>query len=408
MLNVLTKQTKQKIRTTINMPNLISPTSVATPLQEELVAKEDDLKVSQEKSLQEEPRSSPQSFRTVEQLDHHHDQRVFRSLSNTTAKATAQSPSDLKHIFLPPISSSTTSLQQRGSPSSQQQRKQQQKRLSIFFGCRLDHSTMMRVPLRRTGKSKAARRPATPEEEAQEAKQLAATDHSPRQKLIKFARSVAVVRIPSHKDYSKSLKASLWNSLKEIKASAVRNTTEYIYERCQWRKAIEEPDMYRDTRSGAYVHPVHVQRYYAKQEEQAKKKKKEKQEKRSSFEPEACDENDQKKPAAKESCSSRKRARCSTPSPIRRLQEVSMATASTGEQHAPKRQRTILSPVPSRRPPSHYQYQQQQAAQAAQHQASSDAYYGQQFQQQQQASYWQPRTFSPVSSNHTFTFPAQA
>ena len=158
----------------------------------------------------------------------------------------------------------------------------------------------------------------------------------------------------------------------------------------------------------------------------------------------ATDENDQKKASVpltsaavvKEgrTCHARKRKRCDSSSPIRRLQEVSMAVGISSEHHnhrqahAPKRQRTILSPVPARRPPSQFQWQRQQQQQQqrqagrAQLQSSSDGYYGRSFHptSQQQASYWQPheyrngavvRDYSPTRNNHTTTitaFPSQA
>ena len=362
--------------------------------------------------------SNPQRFRTVEQLEHltaerqesaqHHDKRVFRCLSNTAGTSTtpstitsmntsALSPdaararrSSLKHMFLP--------------PSSDVRRQSRQQQMSVFYGCRLDRSTMTQVPLRRSGKSRAARKPAA---EGDEEPQLQVAAPTTTKKGVHFCPAVTVVCVPSHKDYATSLKRTLWGSLKDIKANAIRNTAEFIHDRCNWRKATEEDHMYRDTRSGAYIHPVHVQRYYAAWQAAKKKKQRQQQqeEEASSSDPleptAAGDENERTKQsethAKEELPRSRKRVRCCSPSPIRRLQDV------TADHHQPKRQRTILSPVPCRRPPTAVYQQQPQ-------QDNSYAYY----EEQQQASYWQQQqqqntavcAFPHHPSNVTFPPPA--
>jgi len=347
------------------------------------------------KNQQNQQQRSPGRFRTVEQLDHltserqqtnqHHDKRVFRCLSNTFASAEADSGtsgsntmtllspdaararrSSLKHMFLPPASSQpplpslrspssslksdSSSLQTPSASRMLQPRPSQMvlpqhpyhhghdgsssRRMSIFFGCRLDRSTTTHVPLRRSGKSRAARKPLP-----DDGNTVASSGNTNEKvKGVHFESTVQVVRIPSHKDYTTSLKRTLWGSLKDIKQNAMRNTTEYIFDACQWRNATEEQDMYFDQQSGKYIHPVHIQRYYAAMMKKSKLKQEQKAEHEQQQHEEEIKESKESSPAnstlpykkrkhaatttSNTPTSSSKHLRCCTPSPIRRLDDV--------------------------------------------------------------------------------------
>ena len=56
------------------------------------------------------------------------------------------------------------------------------------------------------------------------------------------------------------MKRNLWSSLSEIARSAQRNTIEFSSEGWDWRSAIEEESMYVHSKTGQYIHPVHVKR----------------------------------------------------------------------------------------------------------------------------------------------------
>ena len=67
-------------------------------------------------------------------------------------------------------------------------------------------------------------------------------------------------RIPSRHDYAESTRKELWSSLDEIKENALRNEAEFLFDGGDWRECCEEEDMYFDKRSGALVHPAHIEK----------------------------------------------------------------------------------------------------------------------------------------------------
>lgn len=74
---------------------------------------------------------------------------------------------------------------------------------------------------------------------------------------VSFDPQVAVYEIPHHDSYTD--KTALWNSQKEIKRQAIRNTIEFTYEHFDWRMAVEE-HYFVQTPSGHLIHPAHVGR----------------------------------------------------------------------------------------------------------------------------------------------------
>ena len=75
---------------------------------------------------------------------------------------------------------------------------------------------------------------------------------------IQFDSNVNVVFIPSHRKYSSRIKKFLWSSSSEIRQNAQRNLREFASENWKWEDAVEEQDMYLDTQSNEYIHPVHL------------------------------------------------------------------------------------------------------------------------------------------------------
>lgn len=250
--------------------------------------------------------------------------RVFRCLSNTNtlAATTTGTPqgqrSALKSMFQPPASSPGRQM----SPSSRHGREQvRQAKVPmpsfVFFGSRLDRSSLHSRKLRSA---------------------KTATVHKGK---VQFKPTVAVICIPSHRSYPSKVKKTLWGSTKEIKANAIRNTAEYIYDNCNWRKSTEEEQFYRDTRNGSLIHPVHVQRYYAamkKMQDQAKKNEGENNQNTQHPEQKSTRSCLQKQ---NEQVLSRKRVRCCTPSPIRRS-----ATESEHERETKRARLDVHSPAP--------------------------------------------------------------
>jgi hypothetical protein len=284
--------------------------------------------------------------------------RVFRCLSNTTT-ANSFSPispdhrsryvtsqqqqqrSSLKHMFQPPASSSAIGRKKTFYPRHDAQEAVGQTLAVQFLGCRLDRSSLFQQSLRRS----------KPCCGAVSAGSTCGKEEDCNGKRVHFKSIVSVVLVPSHREYSPTTKKTLWGSIKEIKAAAIRNTAEFIHDRCNWRKATEEDRMYRDTRNGTLIHPVHVQRYYAAVEAYQQKTKKQHRHQQEA----ATKEREAEEAETQLSHVSRKRARCCSPSPIRRPDSP---TTPDYERHEAKRRRLhIHAPVPCR--PIYYQQQQQ-------------------------------------------------
>ena len=78
---------------------------------------------------------------------------------------------------------------------------------------------------------------------------------------IQFDSVVSVVRIPSHTTYSSRDKKHLWATNYETRENAKRNRREFAAEHYDWKQCVEEDDMYFDSCSSEYIHPVHLNRY---------------------------------------------------------------------------------------------------------------------------------------------------
>ncbi|GKY96896.1 hypothetical protein MPSEU_000648600 [Mayamaea pseudoterrestris] len=71
---------------------------------------------------------------------------------------------------------------------------------------------------------------------------------------VSFDPQVKVYEIPHRDSYEQ--KSMIWNSQREIKRQASRNTIEYAYEQFDWRMAAEEAQFVQ-LPTGQFVHPAH-------------------------------------------------------------------------------------------------------------------------------------------------------
>ena len=78
---------------------------------------------------------------------------------------------------------------------------------------------------------------------------------------ITFNAEVKVVPIPMRDEYSKRVKDRLWTNAEELQLNAQRNAFEFAAEGWDWRTALEDENMYRDSVSGELIHPVHCVHY---------------------------------------------------------------------------------------------------------------------------------------------------
>lgn len=78
---------------------------------------------------------------------------------------------------------------------------------------------------------------------------------------ITFNTEVNVVPIPMRDEYSKRVKDRLWTNAEELQQNAQRNAFEFASEGWDWRTALEDENMYRDSVSGELIHPVHCVHY---------------------------------------------------------------------------------------------------------------------------------------------------
>lgn len=62
-------------------------------------------------------------------------------------------------------------------------------------------------------------------------------------------------------EYSKRVKDRLWTNAEELQQNAQRNAFEFAAEGWDWRTALEDENMYRDSVSGELIHPVHCVHY---------------------------------------------------------------------------------------------------------------------------------------------------
>jgi hypothetical protein len=75
---------------------------------------------------------------------------------------------------------------------------------------------------------------------------------------IQFNTMVTVVPIPSHSQYSDIIKKVIWSNSAEIKQNAQRNLREFAAEGWNWKKVLEEEEMFLDKLSNERIHPVHL------------------------------------------------------------------------------------------------------------------------------------------------------
>ncbi|KAG7351971.1 hypothetical protein IV203_008019 [Nitzschia inconspicua] len=87
-----------------------------------------------------------------------------------------------------------------------------------------------------------------------------------RKPIVKFDCDVLVQPIASHKSFSQRIKNTLWTSTDELKDNAYRNQVEFEAEGWDYRKALEEEDMYIDAETGELVHPFWIEQQGRKEE----------------------------------------------------------------------------------------------------------------------------------------------
>mmetsp|Transcript_15529 Transcript_15529/g.24139 ORF Transcript_15529/g.24139 Transcript_15529/m.24139 type:complete len:171 (-) Transcript_15529:97-609(-) len=79
---------------------------------------------------------------------------------------------------------------------------------------------------------------------------------------VAFNENVSVMMIPTRNDYSSRLRGYLWYDTSDLKKNVFRNAYEFAAEGNDWRRVVEEDDMYISGKTGELIHPVHIQRYY--------------------------------------------------------------------------------------------------------------------------------------------------
>lgn len=301
--------------------------------------------------------------------------RVFRCLSNTSTHNSQSSPassarsqaqrSELKSLFQPP----TSKLGRHANRKHPKEGGRQAPVPAVFLGNRVGGPSLSPRPLKRNTSAKSA-----------------SGEPVHNKKMVHFNTTVRVVCIPSHRSYPKQVKKVLWGSMKEIKSNAIRNTAEYIYDKCNWRNSTEEDQFYRDTRNGSLIHPVHVQRYYAAMKKMQEEKNRKHEEK------ELVPVHRQEEEAR----SSRKRIRCCSPSPIRRS-HLHSTSADNEQERATKRRRCILPVAPQSHSSSYYSPQPPQRP----------VYSPYSMHHQQENYYGYPQNAMAMTMQSSYPFPGQ-
>lgn len=82
---------------------------------------------------------------------------------------------------------------------------------------------------------------------------------SSRKRVVKFDTDVLVQPIPSHRQFSKRIKRTLWTNREELQDMAHRNTVEYQAEGWDPSRVLEDDDMYVDATTLEKVHPYWVE-----------------------------------------------------------------------------------------------------------------------------------------------------
>lgn len=78
---------------------------------------------------------------------------------------------------------------------------------------------------------------------------------------VVFNEKVSIKMIPTRNDYSSRIREYLWYDTSDLKKNVYRNAYEFAAEGNDWRRVIEEDDMYISGKTGELIHPVHIQRY---------------------------------------------------------------------------------------------------------------------------------------------------
>lgn len=76
---------------------------------------------------------------------------------------------------------------------------------------------------------------------------------------VAFNESVSVTSIPSHADYSETIRSRIWAGRFEISAMAARNSVEFASEGWDWRNVKDDEDML--IIDGNSIHPVHANHF---------------------------------------------------------------------------------------------------------------------------------------------------
>lgn len=79
---------------------------------------------------------------------------------------------------------------------------------------------------------------------------------------ITFNTEVKVLGIPMRDEYSNRVKQRLWTNAEDLAFNAQRNAMEFAAEGWNWRTALEDENMYRDSVSGELIHPIHCVQYH--------------------------------------------------------------------------------------------------------------------------------------------------
>jgi len=85
-------------------------------------------------------------------------------------------------------------------------------------------------------------------------------------KGICFDETVVVVPIPMRNEYSARMKKRLWMNRLELLQNVHRNSIEFAAEGYDWHNVTEDDGMYKCSRSGKLIHPVHCRRLILQQE----------------------------------------------------------------------------------------------------------------------------------------------
>ncbi|KAL7492728.1 hypothetical protein ACHAWT_001746 [Skeletonema menzelii] len=90
---------------------------------------------------------------------------------------------------------------------------------------------------------------------------------SKSKRRVSLHNNVAVMPIPSRKEYPNSVKERLWSSANDLYRNAVRNSIEFASEGWNWRNVADDEQMIQSP-SGERIHPIHVMNATADQEQE--------------------------------------------------------------------------------------------------------------------------------------------